>query len=198
MALSGALQACDRFQLAPRATRRLNGHSTVAWNPLTATRKLRPRAALSQLCQGMFMPTLERRRSGGAARGATERIRPRRRVKADAPRSDAFSRARRGLAEAGGLLLLGALLLGELADQSVQAGEHVRLQRRGSRKAGRELHLQPDVLLPRGLAPGTCWRRRRRRSRHVHALLLDPQCPRRRRRRRRRRAILLVRKKGWH
>ena len=50
------------------------------------------------------MPTLERRRSGGAARGATERIRPRRRVKADAPRSDAFSRARRGLAEAGGLL----------------------------------------------------------------------------------------------
>lgn len=39
MALSGALQTCDRFQLAPRATRRLNGHSTVAWNPLTATRK---------------------------------------------------------------------------------------------------------------------------------------------------------------
>jgi hypothetical protein len=39
MALSGALQTCDRFQLAPRATRRLNGHPTVAWNPLTATRK---------------------------------------------------------------------------------------------------------------------------------------------------------------
>ena len=50
MALSGALQACDRFQLAPRATRRLNGHSTVAWNPLTATRKASTaRAALSQL-----------------------------------------------------------------------------------------------------------------------------------------------------
>jgi len=149
MALSGALQTCDRFQLAPRATRRLNGHPTVAWNPLTATRK------------------------ASTARRALTAV-PRH-VHAD---SRASAVGRRGA-------------------RSYRT--HKAAPARKSRRAAfRRVFARASRTGRRGLAPGTCWRRRRRRSRHVHALLLDPQCPRRRRRRRRRRAILLVRKKGWH
>jgi hypothetical protein len=74
-------------------------------------------------------------------------------------------------------------------------GAYVRLQG-GKRHAGRELPLQPDVLLSHGLARGTSVGRRRRLGPDVHAPVLDPQRPRRRRRRRR--AILLVHKKRWY